>query len=206
MKKSLFLSFIIIATSLISQNSMAEVRPYIGIGYNSFVITSSDMSATSTTTGATTTSSENSTDGGTSIGLNGGVAIDDSTRVNFAYFSGKESNTSILKATVTALSYDYCFNNSGVQKGWFLGAGVSSVKTEIEDNSLTTSSSKSSSSLALRGGYQYLMDNNLFFEVGYNAHLAKQKHEYDYKNYSNIEGSTNFSVNNLNLSLSYMFQ
>jgi len=205
MKKTIFTGFVIGTILLMSQTSMAEVRPYIGAGYNSFVISSSGTSATNTSTGASSTSTETSTDSGTTIGLNGGVLIDDNSKVNFAYFSGKDSADGLLKATVTALSYDYCFNNSGVQRGWFLGAGVSSVKTEILDNSVTTASSQSSTSLALRGGYDYLMDNNLFFEIGYNSHLAKQEHTFDAKSYSNIEGSTTFQVSNLNIALSYMF-
>jgi hypothetical protein len=197
MKKTFIVIFIIIVASLMSRSSMAEVRPYIGVGYNRFVITYTDISKNETALYY-----ESETEVGMTEGLNGGVVLDDNARVNFAYFSGKAS---IFKATVIAVSYDYCYNNSGVQKGWFLGGGISSVKTEIEPNSLTTASSQSSSWFVLRGGYEYLMDNNLFFEVGYNMHLAKQEYNYDYINESD-EGSSTFSVNNLNLSLSYMFQ
>jgi hypothetical protein len=104
-----------------------------------------------------------------------------------------------------AISYDYSFNNSGVRKGWYLGAGFSSVKTEIEDNTLITSTSASGSGLLLRGGYEYQINDNALFDIGFNMHTSEQKLKYDYKAYDNVEGSMTTTVSNLNISVNYIF-
>jgi outer membrane protein W len=196
----------IVATTL-ATNMMAEVKPYIGLGYNSFTISSSDVAARNKITGATSTSTstDEESDSGTTIGLNGGVILNDNSKINFSYFSGKEKDSELLKTTAMAISYDYSFNNSGVRKGWYLGAGFSSIKTEIEDNTLITSTSASGSGLLLRGGYEYQINDNALFDIGFNIHRSQQELKYDYKAYDNIEGSMTTTVSNLNISVNYIF-
>ena len=75
----------IIATTL-ATNMMAEVKPYIGLGYNSFTISTKDTDSRNKTTGATSTSSEETSDSGTTIGLNGGVILNDNSKINFSFF------------------------------------------------------------------------------------------------------------------------
>jgi outer membrane protein W len=165
----------IVATTL-ATNMMAEIKPYIGLGYNSFGITGSDISARNKTTGASSTATgEETRDSGSAIGLNGGVILSNNSKINFAYFSGSEKDSEILKTTVMAISYDYSFNNKGIRKGWYIGAGISNVKTEIEDNSLITSTSASGTGLLLRGGYEYQINDNLLFDIGFNSHLSEQE-------------------------------
>jgi len=195
-----------IITTTLATNMMAEIKPYIGLGFNSFGIYNSDITARDKTTGASFISTEDETrDSGSTIGLNGGAIISDNSKINFSYFSGKEKDSEIIKITVMAVSYNYSFNNQGVRKGWYIGAGFSNIKTEIEYNTLTTSSSASGTGLLLRGGYEYQMNDNLLFDIGFNSHSAEQKLNYDYKIYDNIEGSSTTRVSNLNISLNYIF-
>jgi outer membrane protein W len=194
----------IIATTL-ATNMMAEAKPYIGLGYNSFTISSSDVAARNKITGITSTSTEETKDDGSTIGLNGGVILNNNSKINFSYFSGKEKDSELFKTTVMAISYDYGFNNYGVRKGWFLGAGFSSIKTEVEDNTLMTSTSASGTGLLLRGGYEYQINDNALFDIGFNVHTAKQELKYDYKANDNVEGSMTTTVSNLNISVNYIF-
>jgi outer membrane protein W len=196
----------IVATTL-ATNMMAEVKPYIGLGYNNFTISSSDVAARNKTTGITitSTSTDITSDSGTTIGLNGGVILNDNSKINFSYFSGKDKDSEIFKTTVMAISYDYGFNNYGVRKRWYIGAGISSIKTEVEDNTLITSTSASGTGLLLRSGYEYQINNNALFDIGFNVHTAEQELKYDYKNDSDKEGSTTASVSNLNISINYIF-
>jgi len=195
----------IIATTL-ATNMMAKVKPYIGLGYNSFTISTKDTTNRDKTTGLTSTSSsEETSDSGTTIRLNGGVILNDNSKINFSYFSGKEKDSELFKTTVMAISYDYSFNNSGVRKGWYLGAGFSSVETEIVDNSKITSTSASGTGLLLRGGYEYQINDSILFDIGFNIHTAKQKQKYNNKIYDNAARSTTTTVSNLNLSVNYIF-
>ncbi|MBL0703656.1 MAG: hypothetical protein JJV95_06725, partial [Sulfurospirillum sp.] len=111
-----------------------------------------------------------------------------------------------LETTVMSISYNYSFNNQGIRRGFYLGAGLSSVKTEIVDNILITQASESGTGLLLRGGYEYQTDNNLLLDIGFNMHTAEQDLKYDYKGkYEDIEGSTTTSLSNFGISLSYIF-
>jgi hypothetical protein len=191
--------------SNIATNMMAEVKLYIGLGYNSFSISTNDTDARNKTTGASAVSTEKTRDGGFTVGLNAGVIFSNNSKINFSYFSGKEKDSEIFKTTAMAISYDYSFNNSGVRKGLYLGAGFSSVETEIEDNSLIISTSANGTGLLLRGGYEYQINDNILFDIGFNIHLSEQKLKYDYKEESYIEGSTTTTVSNFNISFNYIF-
>jgi outer membrane protein W len=194
----------IIATTL-ATNMMAEIKPYIGLGYNSFSISTNNTAARNKITGASNISTDITSDSGATLGLNGGVIFSDNSKINFLYFTGKENNSEIFKTTVMAISYDYSFNNYGVRKGWYIGAGFSSVKTEIEDNTLITSTSASGTGLLFRGGYEYQINDNALFDIGVNVHTAEQELKYDYKQNNNIEGSMTTTVSNLKISVNYIF-
>jgi len=194
-----------IATTL-ATNMMAEVKLYIGLGYNGFIIYTKDGVDRNKITGDTTNDlTEKTGDSGSTVGLNGGVILSDNSKINFSYFSGKEKDSELLKTTVMAISYDYSFNNIGVRKGWYLGAGFSSVETEIENDPLRTSTFASGTGLLLRVGYEYQMNNNILFDFGINIHASEQKLIYDYKTNNNIEGSRSASVRNFNISVNYIF-
>jgi outer membrane protein W len=194
----------IIATTL-ATNMMAEVKPYIGLGYNSFTISTKDTDSRNKRTGATSTSSEETSDSGTTIGLNGGVILNDNSKINFSYFSGKEKDSEIFKTTVMAISYDYGFNNSGVRKGWYVGAGFSSIKTEMEGSTLRALTSATGTGLLFRGGYEHQINDNALLDIGFNVHTAKQELKYDFEGNNNFEGSTTTTVSNLNISVNYIF-
>jgi outer membrane protein W len=194
----------IIATTL-ATNMMAEVKPYIGLGYHSFGIYTKGKTSTNKITGATATSKEETVDIGSTIGLNGGVILSDNSKINFIYFSGKEKDSEMLKTTVVAISYDYSFNNSGVRKGFYIGAGFSSIKTEIEENPLFTTTSASEAGLLLRGGYEYQTKDNILFDIGLNTHTSEQKLKYDLKTTDDTKGNTTTIVGNLNISVNYIF-
>ena len=202
MKKILL---VICATVILATNAMAEIKPFLGLGLNMFTISSSDITARDKTTGATASSSKEPSDSGIAAGINGGAILNDNSKITFSYFSGKEDESKIFTTSVMAISYDYSFNNFGIRNGFFLGAGISSVKTQIEDNQIITSSSESTAGLLARVGYEYKINKNLLFDVTYNIHLAEQDLKYDYKAFSNIEGSTSTSVSNLNISINYLF-
>jgi hypothetical protein len=193
-----------ISTTL-ATNMMAEDKLYIGLGYNRFAISTNDTAARHKTTGASAISTEETSDGGSTVGLRGGVILNNNSKINFSYFSGKEKDSELFKTTVMAISYDYSFNNSGAREGWYLGAGFSSVKTEIVDNPLKTSTSESGTGLLLRGGYEYQINDNILFDIGFNIHTSKQKQKYNNKIYDNTARSTTTTVSNLNLSVNYIF-
>ncbi len=179
MKKIFLLSSIVM--TLIT-NSMAEIKPYVGLGLNSFVIESDN---TSSYINDVITKNY-----GDAVGFNGGVLLDNGDKVNVSYFSGKESTDDLITATVFGLSYDYSFVNN--HKGFYVGGGISSVNTEIY------SSSKSSVGILARFGYEYLLNDNIFFDVGFNINISRQEHMFNYIN-------NDMMVNGLNLSVNYVF-
>jgi outer membrane protein W len=196
---------IIVTTTLVT-NMMAEVKPYIGLTSNGFGIDSSNISAKNKTTGEDVQINGTSAiDNGSAIGLNGGIIIDDNSKINLAYFSGKDDDSKIYDITVMGISYDYSFNNYGVRKGWYAGTGISSIKTKIEDNTITTSADGSGTGLLLKGGFEYLFDNKVLFNMEFNSYNAEQDLKYDYKRDSNVEGSTTTTIDTFTTSINYIF-
>jgi outer membrane protein W len=196
---------IIVTTTLVT-NMMAEVKPYIGLTSNGFGIDSSNISAKNKTTGEDVQiNGISAIDNGSAIGLNGGIIIDDNSKINLAYFSGKDDDSKIYDITVMGISYDYSFNNYGVRKGWYVGTGISSIKTKIEDNTITTSADGSGTGLLLKGGFEYLFDNKVLFNMEFNSYNAEQDLKYDYKRDSNLEGSTTTTIDTFTTSINYIF-
>lgn len=204
MKNKTLLTGLIVA--LTSTNTFAEMRPYIGLSLNGFSINSSDIKASAPSIGFSSTTSTETRDSGSASGIIGGVLLNDNSKINFSYFSGKEKDSEFLTATVTSLSYDYSFNGSGIHKGWFLGGGISSVEIEAEETSINTAGDAKSTGLMFRGGYEYLFNNSLFLEIGINAHLAKINLEFNGKgSASDLLFESEMSVTNFYASLSYAF-
>jgi len=199
-----------IVATVLATNIMAEIKPYIGVGFNSFNITNSNLSLKDPSIGYNSTSTEVTSDGGTAVGLNGGIILTDNTKINVFHFSGKESDSSVMTTTVTGISYDYSFNNKGIHRGWYLGAGFSSVKVKFDETRLSEASSQSSTGLLLKGGYEYKTDNNLLWDIGFTSNLAEQDHNYKMKNSNGTTSDTatwssTTSVSNLNISVNYLF-
>ena len=202
MKKT-FLASLLIALS--STSVMAEARPYIGISFNSFSINTTEITVTDGF-GFSNTSTGDARDSGTAAGISGGIMLDDNGKINIAYFSGDEDDSEFLTTTVTSISYDYSFNNSGYRRGWFLGGGFSSVEIEAERTSFSTAGVAKASGALFRGGYEYLLDNSLFVEIGFNAHFAEVDLKFDGSGFaSGLELESKMDVSNLYISLSYVF-
>ena len=196
---------IIVTTTLVT-NMMAEIKPYIGLTSNSFGIDSSNISAKNKTTGEDVqTNGTSAIDNGSAIGLNGGIIINDNSKINLSYFSGKDDDSKIFDITVMGISYDYSFNNYGVRKGWYVGAGISSIKTKLVNSSTVTSTDASGTGLLLKGGFEYLFDNKVLFNMGFNSHNAEQDLKYDYKNNNNVEGSMTTIISTFTTSINYIF-
>ena len=70
----------IIATTLVT-NIMAEITPYIDLGYDSFTILTNDTADINKTTCASAISTEKTSDGNSTVGLNGGVILNGSSNI-----------------------------------------------------------------------------------------------------------------------------
>ena len=204
--KNFFLTGLV-AILCLNINAYAELRPYIGASFNTFII-NGEITATNPSSFLSIPVSANSRDSGSSAGITGGIMLSDQHKINFSHFSGKENSSGILTASVTSISIDYNYNGSGVHRGWFVGAGASTVEIESESYSLNGSSiieedSSSASGLLLRGGYGHLFDNNFYLEAGFNLHFAKV--ELQQTTSDNILVDSTFDVNDLTISLNYVF-
>ena len=183
-----------------------QMRPYIGITGNFFTIRAGDFSGRDTNTNTSVSFSESSSDSGSAAGLSGGVFLDESKKVGFSYFSGEEEDSSIMTLTVASIYVDHSFNNSGVHRGFFLGGGASYMEVETEENSVTSAGKTDSTGLLLRGGYEYLYDNNLFLELGIGIPLSELDEKLSAAEpNSNIEVSYKLQVSNIYFALNYLF-
>lgn len=179
---------------------------YIGVSMNSFSLNGSEITATNLSSGFSSTSSITTKDKGSATGFTVGAFFNDTKRINLSYFTGEEEDSSIFTVTATSVSIDHSFNTSGVHRGWFLGAGLSSVKLENKSISGITASSSRGVGLLARGGYEYKFDNQLFLDVGFNVHLVDIDHKFrGTGSTSHIEISTKLDVSNAYLSLNYVF-
>lgn len=172
----------------------ADIKPYVGLGLHSFTI-SSELTVSGST-------AETASDSGSAFGINGGVHLNDNSKINAFYFSGEEDDSKLMEATVIGVSYDYNFNNHGVHRGFVLGGGVSSVTTEFKESSISRASSDSSVGLLLRAGYEYLMDNNIRFGAILNINTAEQEHSFVV---SGFTLDTTTTVSSLALTVDYLF-
>jgi outer membrane protein W len=202
-----------IATIALTTSLSAEVKPYIGLGYNSFTIANVDGSVAiiDPEYGISSISLDDETDKGSTIGLNGGIILSNNTKINLSFFTGKEDDSKVLTTSVLGVSYDYSFNNYGTRKGWYIGGGLSSVTIEFDETSVHKASSESSTGLLLKGGLEYQSDNNFLFDIGYTFNAAIQNHEFKGKN---ADGTTNDAQTwkttteldpVFNISVSYLF-
>jgi outer membrane protein W len=202
-----------IATIALTTSLSAEVKPYIGIGYNSFAIHNSGsvQQDTSYSYSYSYRSLEDKDYKGSTIGLNGGVILTNNTKINLSFFTGKEDDIKQITASVLGVSYDYSFNNYGTRKGWYIGGGLSSVTIEFDETSGHTASSESSTGLLLKGGLEYQSDNNFLFDIGYSLNFTNKIHEFKGKNQ---DGTTNDAetwytepvlMPVFNISVSYLF-
>lgn len=202
MKKYILAGLII---TLNATSALAEIRPILGASFNLFSINSNGLSASDPTINFSSRSDE-TRDSGSTAGVTGGLFVNDSGKINLSYISGEESDSELLTATVTTLSYDHSFNGSGAHRGWFLGGGISNVKVESKKTSDLSSGSDNATSFMLRGGYGYLFDSNLFVETGINLHFAKVDLEFNGTgSNSSLEFKTEVDVSDLYISLSYAF-
>lgn len=203
MEKILLTSLII---ALSSASATAEVRPYIGMSINNFSMVTDEIIGTNLATGISEKVEGDTKDAGVAAGFTAGILMSDNGRINFSHFSGEEKDSEIFTATITSLSYDYSFNGSGVHRGWFLGAGISSVEIEAAESEFFTSGTAKSTGLLLRGGYEYLFDNNFLIETGYNANLAEVDIKLNGKGLiSGAEMLAPATVSNFYLSVNYVF-
>ena len=203
MEKILLTSLII---ALSSASATAEVRPYIGMSINNFSMVTDEIIGTNLATGISEKVEGDTKDAGVAAGFTAGILMSDNGRINFSHFSGEEKDSEIFTATITSLSYDYSFNGSGVHRGWFLGAGISSVEIEAAESESFTSGTAKSTGLLLRGGYEYLFDNNFLIETGYNANLAEVDIKLNGKGLiSGAEMLAPATVSNFYLSVNYAF-
>ncbi len=204
MKKIIFTTLLFVASTT---NSIADVHPFIGVSINPFSISGKDYTATDSNGNLIYSASDKTSDRGVAIGIVGGILMTDNVKLNFSYYSGKETDSSIMTATATSLSIDYSFNGSGIYKGWFLGGGLSNIEIETKKiPSTTLAQTSSASGLLARGGYEYKFDNNLFLEAAINIHLAEVKQSLKgagILNGTNINSI--FSVVDEQISLSYVF-
>ncbi len=198
MTKTLPVAF---AALLSTASVHAELQPYIGLSVNFFAI-NSDLTATGS--GFFSSSSGLISDSGTALGVSGGFLADENSKIRFSYYSGEESDSSIMTATVISLSYDYIFNARGSHQGWFLGGGISNVSIEFDQSNVSTSSSASATGLMLQVGYEYMMNTNLLVEFAYSLNFAEIKQTNNSVPPGLIFDYTQ-DVNNLGISLSYLF-
>ena len=208
MKKTVLSAIVTIA---LTTSLSAEVKPYIGIGYNSFAIHNSGSVQQDTSYSYSYRSLEDKDYKGSTIGLNGGVILTNNTKINLSFFTGKEDDIKQITASVLGVSYDYSFNNYGTRKGWYIGGGLSSVTIEFDETSGHTASSESSTGLLLKGGLEYQSDNNFLFDIGYSLNFANQNHEFKGKYaYGTTNDTQTWKTTTklkpvFNISLSYLF-
>jgi outer membrane protein W len=179
MKKTVLSAIVTIA---LTTSLSAEVKPYIGIGYNSFTIINSSTSIENINNNVHLTSPKDETHKGNTLGLNGGVILTNNTKINLSYFYGKENDSKLMTASVLGVSYDYSFNNYGTRKGFYIGGGLSRVTIKFDKTNSYKASSKSSTGLLFKGGLEYQADNNLLFDIGYTFNFINQNHEFKGKN------------------------
>ncbi|MBL0691013.1 MAG: outer membrane beta-barrel protein [SAR324 cluster bacterium] len=206
MEKIFIPIFTIVTIISLSPKLKAQTIPYIGLGFNSFTIS---MEPKSTSVGvATVYRTEPTADKGTEIGLVGGVILNDNAKINFNFFSGETNSIpKILATEVLAVTYDYGFNNQGIRRGWLIGAGLASTKIDIMDNDIIKTTSVSNMGLAVKGGYEYQINDNLLFDIVINVYLIDKDVDFVYKGqYLGTTGVwTATSVVSSELALSYLF-
>jgi hypothetical protein len=169
--KKIILNMFILAS--ICTTAFAELRPFIGIPLNSFGISSTGITLTDPSSGFSFTVDEETSDRGFGVGVNFGLILDQNGRITVSYFSGTETDSNLFTATIASAYYDYSFNKKGGSNGYFLGIGFSNVKLEIESSILTTYGTENGTGLLIRGGVERFVNDDLFIQIGFNAHTAE---------------------------------
>lgn len=192
---------------LLSTNALAQIKPYFGASLNRFTLDSTELRITNEVTGVTINSSAEARDRGLGMGINAGAFLSDNSRLDFSYYSGDEKDTAIFTVSALSVSADYLLNNKGIHRGFFIGAGLTSIKLENISNAEFQAGSSSETGLLVRGGYQHIFDNNLFLDIGINASLAD--HDYLLQGnglLNNINSNVTINVSNVYLSVGYGFR
>lgn len=182
---------------------------YLGYSSGSFSIIGSELSLKDPSIGFQSTSTTKTRDRGSLSTIQAGVLLNNTSRINFYAFSGKEEDSSIMSTSIIAISYDYNFNNHGVQKGWFVGIGASKVGVDMEETSSATASTEESIGALLRGGYSYKKGDHFLADFSINIHTADQEHSMKYISGGTVSNTATWSlstsVNSYQFSLNYIF-
>lgn len=208
MKKAL-LSGVLIAG--LCSAAQAESNFFAGLNYNAFTVSSKNRTQVSTTATSTTrTSLGNSSDSGFAPGLNLGLYVDETKRINFQTFRGEDDDSAIFTADMTSLAFDYVFNAANPHSGVFLGAGLTYIRVEssgqISPSETVFSKVSNSTNFLFRGGYTYKFENNFMLELGLNFTIAEKEHKVVV--ISNTKKTTttgDFTVNSFYLGANYVF-
>ena len=209
--KSIFLSVILMVFSALAA---AEIKPYLGLTINSFGVSTEDASLSYGDEFNATL--DEASDRGMAFGFAGGLIISDNSKVNLNYFSGEDNDSEVFNVTAVSLSYDYSFKNKGVNKGWFIGGGIASVEIEVDALSILgsaglASAEEKTTGVLLRGGYEYLYDNNIALEFGLNAYAfdvdieTNGEGSYLGVDFSAIDVEMPASLSSLYFQMSYVF-
>lgn len=214
MKKALLAS--VLATGLCSA-AQAEMKPYVGINYNYFTVSGKNITSVSQTTIANITTTErnsvgDSSDSGDVAGLNLGLYLDESKRVNFQHFRGEDKDASIFTVDMTSLAFDYVFNvfNTNSHSGLFVGAGFTYIRIEsgakLSNSETLKSKVSNSTNFLFRGGYTHAFENNIMLELGLNWTLAETEHQMKFTSVNRKAVTKgDFTVNSVYLGFNYGF-
>lgn len=135
-------------------------------------------------------------------GVNFGVIVSDNLKVSSFYFS-KETNTD--NVSVFGASIDYSFNNYGIRRGWYAGAGLSNVQTTVKNIPTGGNISKNKIGLLVTAGYEHQLQQNWLFNVG--AAFNVGTHEYNYVEAASGQDALRHTVgvNSAGISINYLF-
>jgi outer membrane protein W len=204
-----------IATIALTTSLSAEVKPYIGLGYNSFTIKYSNAYEKDSINNSSSSIPSPSESGGTTV-LNGGIILTNHSKINLSYFTAKPSDTqddtepTEMTVSVVGVSYNHSFNNFGTRKGFYIGGGLSNVKVEFDESVYIKGASQSSTGILFKGGFEYKTDDNILFDIGLTINTAKQDHVLNRKYRDGTTSKTSTytvttEVSHMNISVSYLF-
>lgn len=192
--------------------AQAEMKPYAGLNYNFFSVSGKNRTSVSSTS-TTRTSLEDSSDSGDVAGLNLGLYLDETKRINFQYFRGEDNDSSIFTTDMTSLSFDYVFNvfnTASAHSGLFAGAGFSYIRIESSgkqnEGKRVSSKVSNTTNFLFRGGYTHQFENNIMLEFGLNWTLAETEHKFHVVSNTNTTTvSGDFTVASTYLGINYGF-
>lgn len=202
MKKALLTGVLIAG---LSSTVKAETKFYAGLNYNAFSVSGKNLTSTSDL------KDTSSSDNGYAAGLNLGLYLDETKRVNFQHFRGDDSDSSIFTADMTSLAFDYVFNSANPHSGFFLGAGFTYIRIESggtpSKGKTVFSKVSNSTNFLFRAGYSHKFENNIMLELGLNKTIAETEHKFDEFSEGKVTKSVrgDFTVNSAYLGVNYVF-